>query len=371
MLSVIRLFVLLLMSAVVECFETRLSPNVSTGPCTVVEIESASVPASTAWFFLRSGSADAFEGQWFQRTNESIRSPFQQFSFKATPASSFVVEAWSDRNDLGDGISAKLLATSTSMAFISDDKGFSKSLEFDNFRVVGAPDGWVKVSAKPTNLTAYAMAKLVTWYGYRPKPTAGTDLAEFSLDTHLLADQSSTRYFPNPANGVSTNFSVSCPGTYFIGIYGAWNGEYGYASPKPEIGVKTGAFPLVNRSPSSTGRKFQPMAIVVPFENGTHPTLPANFAGPVHVTKAIPGDWRLALLVNKITIFNGGTVNIRGVAGPAYPNGYAFAPKVVEVELPIGVTIVPPNSTVTPNRGYQSVQNVTNEPTGGSGEEMR
>ena len=125
------------------------------------------------------------------------------------------------------------------------------------------------------------MAKLVSWYGYTPtQATAG--VPSFSLSTNLLGSQYTTREFPTP----TTNFSVSQPGVYFIGIYGAWNGDYGYAPKKPENGVKSKSAPIDEHS----GR-FQPLAIVTPWENGTRPALPPNFAGPVHVTKAIPGDW--------------------------------------------------------------------------------
>ena len=98
------------------------------------------------------------------------------------------------------------------------------------------------------------------------------------------------------------------------------------------------SFPLDNAS----GTTFQPLALVIPWENGSTPALPEGFAGPTHVAKPIPGDWRLALRVNRITVFHGGTAEIRCVHGPPYPNGGAFAPDVVEIEVPKGLTIVPP-----------------------------
>ena len=60
------------------------------------------------------------------------------------------------------------------------------------------------------------------------------------------------------------------------------------------------------------------------------------------MTKPIPGDWRLALRVDHMTVFNGGVVYVRAVNGPAYPNGGAWAPQVVELDVPKGLRIIVP-----------------------------
>jgi hypothetical protein len=72
------------------------------------------------------------------------------------------------------------------------------------------------------------------------------------------------------------------------------------------------------------------------------PNLPPKFDGPRFVTKPIPGDWRLALRVDSMTVFNGGVVYVRAVHGPAFPNGGAWAPQVVELDVPEGLRIVVP-----------------------------
>eukprot|EP01045_Picozoa_sp_COSAG04_P002527 COSAG04_NODE_92_length_26689_cov_12.755434_12_plen_577_part_00 len=384
----------------------RLNPPASTGPCTVLEIERDSVPAATTWFRLRSASSgqpmpaqmmgtDAGgEGLWFARTapkaGDAGPKDVQQFPFQSTgefnagnvaqivPANlsaeattqSFIVEAWSDRNDLGDGAAAKLLASSAALAFAFDDKLFSKALGFDRFAVASpaAVPGMLTVTAQPTNATAMKMAKLVTWYGFEP-PAAGAaaaagSLPTFTLDTALAGFQYTTREFPTP----TANFSFSSPGVWFVGIYGAWNGEYGFSFPKPENGVRTyHSFPLDNAS----GTTFQPLALVIPWENGSTPALPEGFAGPTHVAKPIPGDWRLALRVDRITVFHGGTAEIRCVHGPAYPNGGAFAPDVVEVEVPKGLRIVPPPPCPAGpgecgGSGYENVTDVSGVVGGGA-----
>jgi hypothetical protein len=42
---------------------------------------------------------------------------------------------------------------------------------------------------------------------------------------------------------------------------------------------------------------------------------------------------RLALRETGVTVFDGGTVNLRCVHGPAYPNGAKWGPEVVELEV--------------------------------------
>ena len=156
----------------------RLNPPASSGTVTVLEIEQASIPAGASWFHLRSadGSAQmpdqilagwtANSQMWFPRTAPKTGGAgpvgIQQYPFSASSMfnagnvaeivpcnlssnitrtireNSFIVEAWTDRNDLGDGsaATATLLASSASMAFAFDDKGFSHGLQFDNFRSV-------------------------------------------------------------------------------------------------------------------------------------------------------------------------------------------------------------------------------------------
>ena len=155
---------------------------------------------------------------------------------------SYIVEAWSDRNDLGDGAAAKLLASSVSMSFDFDDKGFSHGLQFDRFKMVDRDPGQGTIYAHPTAVneggsTLYEMAKLITWHGFLPIPgkVTGRGLPMFSLDVTLMASEYTTREFPTP----QVNVSLSQPGVYFIGIYGAWSGQYGFNYPAPENGVRT------------------------------------------------------------------------------------------------------------------------------------
>lgn len=80
-------------------------------------------------------------------------------------------------------------------------------------------------------------------------------------------------------------------------------------------------------------------------------------------SKSIPGDVRLALRVNKITVFHGGVVHVRCVHAPASADliDGKFAPQVVELDVPSGLIIVPPSPS---NAGY-NVTDVTLVPGGG------
>ena len=184
-----------------------------------------------------------------------------------------VVEAWSDRNDLGDGAKAAVLAASTPLTFVYDDKGFSSAASFVDFSAVETQQGSVTITAKFGNPLTSASAKLISWYGYLPTPTGG-----FSLDTAILGDQFTTREYPTP----EINVSFSQPGVHFFGIYAAWNGQYGASSG---TGIHMQAWPRDLK----TGKLFRPFAVVTPFENGTIPAgLPANYNGHKIVTKPIP-----------------------------------------------------------------------------------
>ena len=104
---------------------------------------------------------------WFHRTapkNASLQQGpigIQQLPFSAladaAPGTNItlVVEAWSDRNDLGDGSKAELLATSAPLTFTYDDKGFSSKASFVNFAAVQTAIGDVTISAQPADTGFY------------------------------------------------------------------------------------------------------------------------------------------------------------------------------------------------------------------------
>ena len=111
-------------------------------------------------------------------------------------------------------------------------------------------------------------------------------------------------------------------------------GEGGW-QPNTEIGVKTDAkFPLDQNG------NFAPVAIVIPWENGTRPALPKGFTGPVHVGKPIPGDFRAALSVEHVTIFSGGSLHLPlsdAATGHITP---IIGPAFLELDMPRGLTLL-------------------------------
>jgi hypothetical protein len=237
----------------------------------------ASIPPLAQWFHLRPADAGlqmpsqilagwlAGSQVWFPRTAPKTGGAgplgIQQFPFSGSEMfnagnvaeivpcnlsanfsrtirnNSFIVEAWTDRNDLSDGTAAKLLASSASMSFQFDDKGFSHGLQFDQFKMADQDPGQGTIFARPTDPSLYKMAKLITWHGFLPVAGkfTGRGLPMFSLDVTLMASEYTTREFPTP----QVNVSFSQPGVYYIGIYGAWSGQYGFNFPAPENGVRT------------------------------------------------------------------------------------------------------------------------------------
>ena len=332
----------------------QLGPAASPRPCTVAEVKQNSVPAGATWFRLKP-TDDAVTKDtenwpcgyscWYPRTAPKNASRhegplgIQQLPFCAlTDAArgtnmSLVVEAWSDRNDLGDGTAgAVLLASSNVMQFTFDDHGFSESAAFCNFSAVENANGWVTLTAHATDPAWYAMAGLISWIGVVPNQQQQVTNVYFAANTSvgglpsfagdMLGDAYSVREFSPP----SINLSYSQPGVRFVGIYGAYSKWYSPSFYAAVTKYHQGSWPR----DLSTGRTFQPFAVITPWENGTLPQLPPGFGGPRLVTKPIPGDWRLALLSDRITVFNGGTVFVRAVnTDVANTNGPQFAPQVV------------------------------------------
>jgi hypothetical protein len=372
----------------------RLSYNTSVQHLAVVEINQTSVPPTAQWFRIRNTTmlnekydrpCYPYSQCWFYRTAPKDaklhQAPLgiQQLAFNvlgnARPGASvkLVVEAWSDRTDLGDGSSASLMASSEPLTFTFDDHGFASQIHFGDFLATENTIGTVTIVAKPDDQSTYAMAKLITWYGYaltgRTVSDAKVSVAEsetsggsgprllpaFSIDPNALGDQYTTREFSLP----EINVSYSQPGVHFLGIYSAWNGEYG-------VDGSCGSQPGWPRD-LSTGKQFQPFAVITPWENGTVPSLPAAFDGPKLVTKPIPGNWRLALRSDRVTVFHGCVVYLRAINGPRFPNGGQWAPDVVELEIPQGLQLVLPSTTcaIDGGVGYNNVSNVSSGHTGG------
>ena len=303
-----------------------LHPAQSDHVYTTLHIRGDTIPAGTRWFRLlvNSSLSTAVAEQWFMAggSTASVGTPGLSrvlavddttFTFRPLPYSepiktsraeaSVTLEAWSGRGGLPDNQTADLLNSSLALRFVFDDNGWSSTLGFVNFSFSELQPGWITIAAVPNNLTAWARAKTVTWYGAVPTGIS----SGFTEDNLQSAVIHSTRSIVG--NHPALNRSYSRPGLYFVELYGAWNGEYDWGEggwqPDVQTGVKTDS-----RFPLDRAGKFQPAAIVIPFENGTRPSLPQGFTGPVHIGSPIPGDFRLALNVEHVTVFSGGSLHL-------------------------------------------------------------
>ena len=165
----------------------RLLTNTSTRSGAVAEVEHASVPPETTWFHLRPAVPPPakpdglIHSLWFARTPPKpagqLPQGVQQISFDAAcefaagcdqsrKNFSFIVEAWSDRDDLGGPGTPVLLAQSARLRFHFDDLGFASGMRFTNFTAVEHGPAHVTISCLPNSATLYAMAEQITWFGY-------------------------------------------------------------------------------------------------------------------------------------------------------------------------------------------------------------
>jgi hypothetical protein len=359
---------------VAPLLRVELLANSSAREWAVLEVQHASVPAATKWFRVAPASPTAAPGGgcggggcWLPRTAPKpagqLPQGVQQLPFRASCEFdtgcvlahhnyTYVVEAWSDRSDLGDGASATLLAASPPLLYTYDNHGFASGLRFGNFTASEHAPGHVTVACLPNSPALFAMVGQIVWFGYRVASEPAAGLPTFSIDEDAVDGVYSPRLTSPPRISVSYSF----PGVYFVGMYGAFSGDE-TGGALPDLGVRTAAdFPS---GPTGWGT-FQPFAVVVPFENGTVPPLPARFAGPSHTTGPIPGDIRLALHRSSLTVFDGGTVYLQNVKGPPGFGINLPGPHVVEIDVPIGMW------AQDSLRGDYNVSNATDAPGGGT-----
>jgi hypothetical protein len=358
-------------AAGVSLLPVQLLANTSTRSAAVAQIDRSGVPPRTTWFHIRptvpppAKPDGLMHSLWRPRTPPKpagqLPQGVQQIPFDASCEFaagcdqsrhnySFVVEAWSDRTDLGEpGPPGVLLAQSAPLAFHFDDRGFANGLRFTNFTATEHGPGHVTIGCLPMHgaEALYAMAELVTWFGYRVHTTPPAGLPTFTIDEVLEDGVYSTRLVSPPR----VSLTLSSPGTYYVGMYGAFNGDE-TGGDAPHLGVRT----LADFPSGETGYStFQPFAVVVPYENGTQVPTPPGFAGPVHVMAPIPGDCRLPLRRTNVTVFTNGTLYLPLVKGPGNP---VRGPHMVELELPVGVSCSP--------FIFTNITDVSNLPGGGA-----
>lgn len=162
---------------VAAVLRAHLLLNSSSRSGAVAEVEYASVPPGTKWFHVRPATPPPpkpdglLHSLWLARTppKPAGQQPqgVQQIPFGASCEFaagcvyqsqrnfSFVVEAWSDRNDLGGPGTPALLAQSAPLEFHIDDGGFASGLRFVNFSAVEHAPGHVTISCLPNSPALY------------------------------------------------------------------------------------------------------------------------------------------------------------------------------------------------------------------------
>lgn len=267
-------------------------------------------------------------------------------------------EAWSGRVgafDERNGTAGRRLGTSAPLD-VHWDYGISAA-RFDRFRVTATGPGEGDIEFFPAAADAGTVARALRMGGYYfvrtwPLPPAP---APEGQRTGQRTGQGMPLFSAANFDGqqdqmASSKFRVAWtqPGTYYIGLNGAWAGQTCHnVVQSPMDGVHTASYPQVNGT-------FQPVAIVVPFENGTTIATPPGFAGPTFTLPSIAGDRRVALSKRNLTIFDGASwyvptmMPITSAASQCGLGCVAAPPAAVDFELPLGITLDNASGAIVP-----------------------
>lgn len=257
----------------------------------------------------------------------------------------YCVQAWSDLRDQG----GELLATSNSVTVHFDFTRQSLTAALSVVSSDGAP-GMFEVAA--------VYAESPDWRG---RPVSNSTLASWWDETKLFSfvkcycivdasgnyildakgnqafDADSSGYTHSPVPSFAASFSR--PGVVYFSIQNMWNGEYGWSWPRQGLGLSS-ISPQPMTAPWPHG-DFQPLALVIPYENGTVVSLPPAFKGPVYKATPIPGDLRLPLLRTALSVFNGSTTHFplmeEYVTIRDCNHALSLCPSFIELNLPTGL----------------------------------
>eukprot|EP01045_Picozoa_sp_COSAG04_P005318 COSAG04_NODE_245_length_18929_cov_6.708391_4_plen_3740_part_00 len=315
-----------------------------------VEIDEA--PEDATWFRLDQTHGPAFSGLaggfWFARDeqsggatqvkwwseyadrNDAAHDPIDPAHSSGSTAAAtgkFTIElsAWKGRE-------GQWLANATSPATIHYDKSYT-ALRWDITTAARGVPGAVRVSLTPANKLSETLAPQTGhawWFRYKySHTTSGKDpIAQFTEDVSIEKTLEPPHF----------DLSLSVPATYFLGIFGTFSKG---ASPGTDGtfagGIVPDGFPSQRAPLAKVGalETFQPIAVTIPFANGTHAPLPPGFRGKHVVLPPIPGDCRLALQPTgdaphtRVTMFDGGTLSLRLL----YPDSKMLV-SFIELEMP-------------------------------------
>lgn len=185
---------------------------------------------------------------------------------------------------------------------------------------------WVRFTASPVDAILGAQTQSWTFSLFNPTETTWTP------DT-LYKQNHSGEY----------NYQFGAPGVYFFGLVYSSNGfdlHATRAAPSVYDGLFAQPAPLVLRDGKPS---FQPIAVVVPFANGSVPSIPSvpKFVGRVVQLSAVPEDVTLCMPHRQLTILAGPPG-----AGVVFlplcrPTTHVSATQHLGIKLPAGVTVLP------------------------------
>ena len=302
------------------------------------------------------GNATALPLQW-AAAGTTARVMFAPNNFTAqgawssTPAPSYFpptkgrvrvhVEAWDDRvmaQTGGPAAKGRLAWKSSKPLDVFFDHTFT-SIQFlkPNVTSLGAGEGLVEFQPHPVD-AGRLWAAVELFFFCRVGPT-GNHTAD---GVPIFSNNCASQY-----QFGSNRFRVAwtAPGIYYIALNGAWNGNTMHTVMlSPLNGIETALFPQVDLPTGADPRgRFQPLALIVPFENGTLPLPPRGFKGVSHVLPPIVGDRRIALTKLHLTWFSGAHffLPLRSTAGGSLPSDRPWTPTVaLDVDLPVGCELV-------------------------------
>jgi hypothetical protein len=315
-------------------------------------------PPNAAWFRLDSiGGGPPFSGFpcWFSTLNHTVSWWSEYFdrddpprahgyNTSATPMQGSLVlrlSAWTDRSDGSSG--ARCLASATSTVVVRYDMSYTR-LHWDvSATPLAASPGTVRLGLTAhddsKSRAAATATERVWWFEWRPAATqpAQPAAAQF-VEGGVMAML--------PAAPAEWLVSLSEPGLHFFGVWGSFNTHPPQMAGGSDQG---GGFvshtaPLV-RCGNSSELSFQPVAVSIPFANGSvAAALPVGFCGDHIRLPPIPGDLRVSLPVADddaqrptITMFDGGTLTLTLLFGGA---GVATGVEFVEFEMPPCVKVL-------------------------------
>jgi hypothetical protein len=257
----------------------------------------------------------------------------------------YCVQAWSGLPDQGGA----LLATSNSVSVHFDFTRQSLTAALaavSNDRIPGiyevtasyavSPDWKGRVVPNSTLESWWNGTKMFSFVKCYSKVDASGDYVLDAKGNQAFdADPSGYTHSPVPF----ITYSFSRPGIKYISIQNMWNGEYGWSWPRQGLGLSS-ISPQPMTGPWPHG-DYQPLAIVIPYENGSVAALPPAFNGPVLHAAPIPGDLRLPLLRYAFSAFNGSTTHFplmdEYVIDHECNHALSLCPSFVELNLPTGL----------------------------------